>query len=132
MKAYLVSGFSIDFGNAEWGSAPIESQVFATLAEAHMYVEECAELTTTIIKAELGESIYYQDKVENVYNAIIKHKRTIDVRIDIDNASNKMFFKRHNLAQNHFEAFDYRQMDLSDSKITLFKVLDMRITEIEL
>ena len=127
MKAYLVSGFSID-----WECTSIESQVFATLAEAHMYVEECAELTTTIIKAELGENIYYNDKVENVYNATIKHKRTIDVRIDIDNASNKMFFKRHNLAQNHFETFDYRQMDLSDSKITLFKVLDMRITEIEL
>ena len=127
MKVYLVSGFSI-----YWESAPIESQVFATLVEAHTYVEVCAELTTTIIKAELGENIYYNDKVENVYNTTIKHKRTIDVRIDIDNASDKMFFKRHNLAQNHFETFDYRQMDLSDSKITLFKVLDMRITEIEL
>ena len=126
MKAYLVSGFSSSYEGIN-----IESQVFATLEKAQMYVEECAELTTLVIQSDLGGNIY-SDKVEDVYNSVIKQYRTIEAHIDLDKDSDNRFFKEHNLAQNHFEAFDYRQMDLSDSKITLFKVLDMRIMEIEL
>ena len=126
MKAYLVSGFSID-----WECTSIESRVFTTFEAARIYVEECAELTTRIIQSDLVSNIY-SDKVENVYNSVIKQYRTIEVHINLDKDCDKNFYKEHNLAQNHFETFDYRQMDLSDSKITLFKVLDMRITEIEL
>ena len=131
MKVYLVSGFSIDFGNAEWGSAPIESQVFATLEKAQMYVEECAELTTLVIQSDLGGNIY-SDKVEDVYNSVIKQYRTIEAHIDLDKDSDNRFFKEHNLAQIQIDSFIYRQLDLSDRRLTSFKVLDMTITEIEL
>ena len=99
MKAYLVSGFSID-----WECTSIESRVFTTLAEAHMYVEECAELTTTIIKSDLGSNIY-SDKVENVYNSVIKQYRTIEAHIDLDKDSDNRFFKEHNLAQIQIDSF---------------------------
>ena len=131
MKVYLVSGFSIDFGNAEWGSAPIESQVFATLEKAQMYVEECAELTTLVIQSDLGGNIY-SDKVEDVYNSVIKQYRTIEAHINLDKDSDNRFFKEHNLAQIQIDSFIYRQLDLSDRRLTSFKVLDMTITEIEL
>ena len=126
MKAYLVSGFSSSYEGIN-----IESQVFATLEKAQMYVEECAELTTLVIQSDLGDNIY-SDKVEDVYNSVIKQYRTIEAHIDLDKDSDNMFFKEHNLAQIQIDSFIYRQLDLSDRRLTSFKVLDMRITEIEL
>ena len=126
MKAYLVSGFSSSYEGTH-----IESQVFATLENAQMYVEECAELTTLVIQADLGENIY-SDKVEDVYNSVIKQYHTIEVHINLDKDSDNRFFKEHNLAQIQIDSFIYRQLDLSDRRLTSFKVLDMTITEIEL
>ena len=126
MKAYLVSGFSSSYEGIN-----IESQVFATLEKAQMYVEECAELTTLVIQSDLGGNIY-SDKEENVYNSVIKQYRTIEAHIDLDKDSDNMFFKEHNLAQIQIDSFIYRQLDLSDRRLTSFKVLDMTITEIEL
>ena len=126
MKAYLVSGFSSDYEGTS-----IESRVFATLEKAQMYVEECAELTTRIIQSDLGSNIY-RDKVEDVYNSVIKQYRTIEAHIDLDKDSDNRFFKEHNLAQIQIDSFIYRQLDLSDRRLTSFKVLDMTITEIEL
>ena len=126
MKAYLVSGFSSSYEGIN-----IESQVFATLEKAQMYVEECAELTTLVIQSDLGGNIY-SDKVENVYNSVIKQYRTIEAHIDLDKDSDNRFFKEHNLAQIQIDSFIYRQLDLSDRRLTSLKVLDMTITEIEL
>ena len=126
MKAYLVSGFSSSYEGIN-----IESQVFATLEKAQMYVEECAELTTLVIQSDLGGNIY-SDKVEDVYNSVIKQYRTIEAHIDLDKDSDNRFFKEHNLAQIQIDSFIYRQLDLSDRRLTYFKVLDMTITEIEL
>ena len=126
MKAYLVSGFSSSYEGIN-----IESQVFATLEKAQMYVEECAELTTLVIQSDLGGNIY-SDKEENVYNSVIKQYRTIEAHIDLDKDSDNMFFKEHNLAQIQIDSFIYRQLDLSDRRLTSFKVLDMTIKEIEL
>ena len=126
MKAYLVSGFSSSYEGIN-----IESQVFATLEKAQMYVEECAELTTLVIQSDLGGNIY-SDKVEDVYNSVIKQYRTIEAHIDLDKDSDNRFFKEHNLAQNQIDSFIYRQLDLSDRRLTSFKVLDMTITDIEL
>lgn len=126
MKAYLVSGFSSSYEGIN-----IESQVFATLEKAQMYVEECAELTTLVIQSDLGENIY-SDKVEDVYNSVIKQYHTIEAHIDIDKDSDNRFFKDHNLAQMQIDSFIYRQLDLSDRRLTSFKVLDMTIKEIEL
>ncbi len=126
MKAYLVSGFSSSYEGIN-----IESQVFATLEKAQMYVEECAELTTLVIQSDLGGNIY-SDKVENVYNSVIKQYRTIEAHIDLDKDSDNRFFKEHNLAQIQIDSFIYRQLDLSDRRLTFFKVLDMTIKEIEL
>lgn len=126
MKAYLVSGFSSSYEGIN-----IESQVFATLEKAQMYVEECAELTTLVIQSDLGENIY-SDKVEDVYNSVIKQYHTIEAHIDIDKDSDNRFFKEHNLAQMQIDSFIYRQLDLSDRRLTSFKVLDMTIKEIEL
>ena len=126
MKAYLVSGFSSSYEGIN-----IESQVFATLKKAQMYVEECAELTTLVIQSDLGGNIY-SDKVEDVYNSVIKQYRTIEAHIDLDKDSDNRFFKEHNLAQIQIDSFIYRQLDLSDRRLTSFKVLDMTITEIEL
>ena len=126
MKAYLVSGFSSSYEGIN-----IESQVFATLEKAQMYVEECAELTTLVIQSDLGGNIY-SDKVEDVYNSVIKQYRTIEAHIDLDKDSDNMFFKEHNLAQIQIDSFIYRQLDLSDRRLTSFKVLDMTIKEIEL
>ena len=126
MKAYLVSGFSSSYEGIN-----IESQVFATLEKAQMYVEECAELTTLVIQSDLGSNIY-SDKVEDVYNSVIKQYRTIVAHIDLDKDSDNGFFKEHNLAQIQIDSFIYRQLDLSDRRLTSFKVLDMTIKEIEL
>ena len=126
MKAYLVSGFSSSYEGIN-----IESQVFATWEKAQMYVEECAELTTLVIQSDLGGNIY-SDKVEDVYNSVIKQYRTIEAHIDLDKDSDNRFFKEHNLAQIQIDSFIYRQLDLSDRRLTSFKVLDMTITEIEL
>ena len=126
MKAYLVSGFSSSYEGIN-----IEPQVFATLEKAQMYVEECAELTTLVIQSDLGGNIY-SDKVEDVYNSVIKQYRTIEAHIDLDKDSDNKFFKEHNLAQIQIDSFIYRQLDLSDRRLTSFKVLDMTITEIEL
>lgn len=126
MKAYLVSGFSSSYDGIN-----IESQVFATLEKAQMYVEECAELTTLVIQSDLGGNIY-SDKVEDVYNSVIKQYRTIEAHIDLDKDSDNRFFKEHNLAQIQIDSFIYRQLDLSDRRLTSFKVLDMTIKEIEL
>ena len=126
MKAYLVSGFSSSYEGIN-----IESQVFATLETAQTYVEECAELTTLVIQSDLGGNIY-SDKVEDVYNSVIKQYRTIEAHIDLDKDSDNRFFKEHNLAQIQIDSFIYRQLDLSDRRLTSFKVLDMTITEIEL
>ena len=126
MKAYLVSGF-----RSSYEGINIESQVFATLEKAQMYVEECAELTTLVIQSDLGGNIY-SDKVEDVYNSVIKQYRTIEAHIDLDKDSDNKFFKEHNLAQIQIDSFIYRQLDLSDRRLTSFKVLDMTITEIEL
>ena len=126
MKAYLVSGFSSSYEGIN-----IESQVFATLEKAQMYVEECAELTTLVIQSDLGGNIY-SDKVEDVYNSVIKQYRTIEAHIDLDKDSDNRFFKEHNLAQIQIDSFIYRQLDLSDRRLTYFKVLDMTIKEIEL
>lgn len=126
MKVYLVSGFSID-----WESAPIESQVFATLAEAHTYVEECAELTTGLIQADLGNNIY-SDKVEIVYNSVIKQYRTIELNINLDKDCDKNFYKEHCLASAQINPHFYNALDLSDRSLTSFKVLDITIKEIEL
>ena len=126
MKAYLVSGFSSSYEGIN-----IESQVFATLEKAQMYVEECAELTTLVIQSDLGGNIY-SDKVEDVYNSVIKQYHTIEAHIDLDKDSDNRFFKEHNLAQIQIDSFIYRQLDLSDRRLTSFKVLDMTITEIEL
>ena len=126
MKAYLVSGFSSSYEGIN-----IESQVFATFEKAQMYVEECAELTTLVIQSDLGGNIY-SDKVEDVYNSVIKQYRTIEAHIDLDKDSDNRFFKEHNLAQIQIDSFIYRQLDLSDRRLTSFKVLDMTITEIEL
>ena len=126
MKAYLVSGFSSSYEGIN-----IESQVFATLEKAQMYVEECAELTALVIQSDLGGNIY-SDKVEDVYNSVIKQYRTIEAHIDLDKDSDNRFFKEHNLAQIQIDSFIYRQLDLSDRRLTSFKVLDMKITEIEL
>ena len=126
MKAYLVSGFSSSYEGIN-----IEPQVFATLEKAQMYVEECAELTTLVIQSDLGGNIY-SDKVEDVYNSVIKQYRTIEAHIDLDKDSDNRFFKEHNLAQIQIDSFIYRQLDLSDRRLTSFKVLDMTITEIEL
>ena len=126
MKAYLVSGFSSSYEGIN-----IEPQVFATLEKAQMYVEECAELTTLVIQSDLGGNIY-SDKVEDVYNSVIKQYRTIEAHIDLDKDSDNRFFKEHNLAQIQIDSFIYRQLDLSDRRLTSFKVLDMTIKEIEL
>ena len=126
MKAYLVSGFSSSYEGIN-----IESQVFATLEKAQMYVEECAELTTLVIQSDLGGNIY-SDKVEDVYNSVIKQYHTIEAHIDLDKDSDNRFFKEHNLAQIQIDSFIYRQLDLSDRRLTSFKVLDMTIKEIEL
>lgn len=126
MKAYLVSGFSID-----WECTSIESRVFTTFEAARIYVEECAELATRIIQSDLGSNIY-RDKVENVYNSVIKQYRTIEAHINLDKDSDNRFFKEHNLAQIQIDSFIYRQLDLSDRRLTSFKVLDMTIKEIEL
>ena len=126
MKAYLVSGFSSSYEGIN-----IESQVFATLEKAQMYVEECAELTTLVIQSDLGGNIY-RDKVEDVYNSVIKQYRTIEAHIDLDKDSDNRFFKEHNLAQIQIDSFIYRQLDLSDRRLTFFKVLDMTLKEIEL
>lgn len=126
MKAYLVSGFSSDYEGI-----CLESRVFTTLDDAKSYVEECAELTTKIIQSDLGENIC-SDKVENVYNSVIKQYRTIETQINLDKDCDKNFYKEHNLASAQINSQFYHALDLSDSKITLFKVLDMRITEIEL
>ena len=126
MKAYLVSGFSSSYEGIN-----IESQVFATLEKAQMYVEECAELTKLVIQSDLGGNIY-SDKVEDVYNSVIKQYRTIEAHIDLDKDSDNRFFKEHNLAQIQIDSFIYRQLDLSDRRLTSFKVLDMTIKEIEL
>ena len=126
MKAYLVSGFSID-----WECTSIESRVFTTFEAARNYVEECAELTTRIIQSDLGSNVY-SDKVENVYNSVIKQYRTIEAHIDLDKDSDNRFFKEHNLAQIQIDSFIYRQLDLSDRRLTSLKVLDMTIKEIEL
>ena len=126
MKAYLVSGFSSSYEGIN-----IESQVFATFEKAQMYVEECAELTTLVIQSDLGGNIY-SDKVEDVYNSVIKQYRTIEAHIDLDKDSDNRFFKEHNLAQIQIDSFIYRQLDLSDRRLTSFKVLDMTIKEIEL
>ena len=126
MKAYLVSGFSSSYEGIN-----IESQVFATLEKAQMYVEECAELTTLVIQSDLGGNIY-SDKVEDVYNSVIKQYRTIEAHIDLDKDSDNRFFKEHNLAQIQIDSFIYRQLDLSDRRLTSFKVLDMTIKESEL
>ena len=126
MKAYLVSGFSSSYEGIN-----IEPQVFATLEKAQMYVEECAELTTLVIQSDLGGNIY-SDKVEDVYNSVIKQYHTIEAHIDLDKDSDNRFFKEHNLAQIQIDSFIYRQLDLSDRRLTSFKVLDMTIKEIEL
>lgn len=126
MKAYLVSGFSSSYEGIN-----IESQVFATLEKAQMYVEECAELTTLVIQSDLGGNIY-SDKVEDVYNSVIKQYRTIEAHINLDKDSDNRFFKEHNLAQIQIDSFIYRQLDLSDRRLTSLKVLDITITEIEL
>ena len=126
MRAYLVSGFSSSYEGIN-----IESQVFATLEKAQMYVEECAELTTLVVQSDLGGNIY-SDKVEDVYNSVIKQYRTIEAHIDLDKDSDNRFFKEHNLAQQQIDSFIYRQLDLSDRRLTSFKVLDMTIKEIEL
>lgn len=126
MKAYLVSGFSID-----WECTSIESRVFTTFEAARIYVEECAELTTRIIQSDLGSNIY-SDKVENVYNSVIKQYRTIEAHINLDKDSDNIFFKEHSLAQIQIDSFIYRQLDLSDRRLTSFKVLDITIKEIEL
>ena len=126
MKAYLVSGFGSSYEGIN-----IESQVFTTLEKAQRYVDECAELTTLVIQSDLGGNIY-SDKVEDVYNSVIKQYRTIEAHIDLDKDSDNRFFKEHNLAQIQIDSFIYRQLDLSDRRLTSFKVLDMTITEIEL
>ena len=126
MKAYLVSGFSID-----WECTSIESRVFTTFEAARIYVEECAELTARIIQSDLGSNIY-RDKVENVYNSVIKQYRTIEAHINLDKDSDNRFFKEHNLAQIQIDSFIYRQLDLSDRRLTSLKVLDITIKEIEL
>lgn len=126
MKAYLVSGFSID-----WECTSIESRVFTTFEAAQIYVEECAELTTRIIQSDLGSNIY-RDKVENVYNSVIKQYRTIEAHINLDKDSDNSFFKEHSLAQIQIDSFIYRQLDLSDRRLTSLKVLDITIKEIEL
>lgn len=126
MKAYLVSGFSID-----WECTSIESRVFTTFEAARIYVKECAELTTRIIQSDLGSNIY-RDKVEDVYNSVIKQYRTIEAHIDLDKDSDNRFFKEHNLAQIQIDSFIYRQLDLSDRRLTSLKVLDITIKEIEL
>ena len=131
MKAYLVSGFSRSGFSSSYEGINIESQVFATLEKAQMYVEECAELTTLVIQSDLGGNIY-SDKVEDVYNSVIKQYRTIEAHIDLDKDSDNRFFKEHNLAQIQIDSFIYRQLNLSDRRLTSFKVLDMTIKEIEL
>ena len=88
-----------------------------------------------IFKALDEKLVSYESNVDRIlYDRCLDLLSEIFNEMKISNiqrVANNCFFKRHNLAQNHFEAFDYRQMDLSDSKITLFKVLDMRIMEIE-
>ena len=88
-------------------------------------------MTTLVIQSDLGVNIY-SDKVEDVYNSVIKQYRTIEAHIDLDKDSDNRFFKEHNLAQIQIDSFIYRQLDLSDRRLTSFKVLDMTIKEIEL
>ena len=126
MKAYLVSGFSSSYEGTN-----IESKVFTTLEAAKSYVNDCANETIESIKADLGSNTYH-DSVDNVYNSVIKQLRTISIHINIDKESDKMFFKEHNLAQQQIDSFIYRQLDLSDRMLTSIKLLDLRISEIEL
>lgn len=126
MKAYLVSGFSLNYEGIN-----IESKVLATLEAAQSYVNDCANETLETIKSDLGSNTYH-DSVDNVYNSVIKQLRTISIHINIDKESDKMFFKEHNLAQQQIDSFIYRQLDLSDRMLTSFKVLDMNIREVEL
>ena len=126
MKAYLVSGFSLNYEGIN-----IESKVFATLEAAQSYVNDCANETLETIKSDLGSNTYH-DSVDNVYNSVIKQLRTISIHINIDKESDKMFFKEHNLAQQQIDSFIYRQLDLSDRMLTSFKVLDMNVREVEL
>ena len=126
MKAYLVSGFSSSYEGTN-----IESKVFTKLEAAKSYVNDCANETIESIKADLGSNTYH-DSVDNVYNSVIKQLRTISIHINIDKESDKMFFKEHNLAQQQIDSFIYRQLDLSDRMLTSIKLLDLRISEIEL
>lgn len=126
MKVYLVSGFSSNYEGIN-----IESKVFTTLEAAKSYVNDFANETIETIKSDLGSNTYH-DSVNNVYNSVIKQLRTISIHINIDKESDKMFFKEHNLAQQQIDSFIYRQLDLSDRRLTSFKVLDMNIREVEL
>ena len=126
MKAYLVSGFSSSYEGTN-----IESKVFTKLEAAKSYVNDCANETIESIKADLGSNTYH-DSVDNVYNSVIKQLRTISIHINIDKESDNIFFKEHNLAQQQIDSFIYRQLDLSDRMLTSIKLLDLRISEIEL
>lgn len=126
MKAYLVSGFSSDCEGTN-----IESQVFTTFSAARIYVEECALSTIGLIQADLGNNIY-SDKVEIVYNSVIKQYRTIELNINLDKDCDKNFYKEHCLASAQINPHFYNALDLSDRSLTSFKVLDIKIKEIEL
>ena len=126
MKVYLVSGFS---NNPE--GTNIDSKVFTTLERAKTYVNNRAEYTMESIEMDLGENIC-SDKVENVYNSVIKQYRTIEVQINLDKDCDKNFYKEHNLASAQINSQFYHALDLSDRRLTSFKGLDMTIEEIEL
>lgn len=126
MKAYLVSGFSSNYEGTN-----IESRVFTTLKAAKSYVNDCANETLETIKADLGSNIY-SDKVEIVYNSVIKQYRIIELNINLDKDSDKNFYKEHSLASAQINPQFYYALDLSDRMLTSFKVLDMNIREVEL
>lgn len=128
MKVYLLSGF-----RSSYDGIGIESSVFTTLDDAKSYVDECAELTKAQIMSEpeICNNIY-SDKIENVYNSGVCLFRTIELQINLDKESDKNFYKNYNLAEKQINSQIYAWLDLSDRQLTSFKVLDMKITEIEL
>ena len=128
MKAYLVSGFSSDYEGI-----CLESRVFTTLDDAQSYVDECAELTKAQImsEAEMCNNIY-SDKTENVYNSGVHLFRTIELHINLDKECDKRFYKNYNLAEKQINSQIYKWIDLSDRRLTSFKMLDLRIEDIEL
>lgn len=128
MKAYLVSGFSSDYEGIG-----LEARVFTTLDAAKRYVDECAEMTKAQImsEAEICNNIY-SDKTENVYNSGVYLFRTIELEIKLDKECDKEFYKNYNLAKKQINSQIFEWLDLSDRRLTSFKLLDLRIEDIEL